>query len=85
MSINAGLCSKPLETRVKEKVQITQSLINQSYNFPLYLHKKEIVADFCVSLDQHELLLQQLSMKVNHVLEKQHLLLITAAAFSAAQ
>ena len=50
MSINAGLCSKPFETRVKEKVQITQSLINQSYNFPLYLHKKEIVADFCVEL-----------------------------------
>ena len=50
MSINAGLCTQPLETRVKEKVQITQSLINQSYNFPLYLHKKEIVADFCVEL-----------------------------------
>ena len=50
MSINAGLCSEPLETRVKEKTQIAQSLKNQSYNFPLYLHKKGIVADFCVEL-----------------------------------
>ena len=50
MSINAGLCSESLETRVKEKIQIAQSLKNQSYNFPLYLHKKEIVADFCVKL-----------------------------------
>jgi hypothetical protein len=50
MSINAGLCSEPLETRVKEKIQIAQSLKNQSYNFPLYLHKKGIVADFCVEL-----------------------------------
>ena len=50
MSINAGLCSESLETRVKEKIQIAQSLKNQSYNFPLYLHKKGIVADFCVEL-----------------------------------
>ncbi|MAW58537.1 MAG: hypothetical protein CL564_02800 [Alphaproteobacteria bacterium] len=50
MSINAGLCSEPLETVVKEKIQIAQALKNQSYNFPLYLHKKEIVTDFCVEL-----------------------------------
>ena len=50
MSINAGLCSESLETRVQEKVQITQALKQQSYNFPLYLYKKEIVADFCVEL-----------------------------------
>ena len=50
MSINAGLCSTSLETRVQEKIQIAQSLKYQSYNFPLYLHKNKIVAEFCVEL-----------------------------------
>jgi len=50
MSISAGLCDNVLETRIKEKIQIAQSLNNQSYNFPLYLHKKDIIADFCVEL-----------------------------------
>ena len=40
MSISAGLCSDALEKRVEEKIQISQDLKNQSYNFPLYLHKK---------------------------------------------
>jgi hypothetical protein len=50
MSISAGLCDNVLETRIKEKIQIAQSLNNQSYNFPLYLHKQDIIADFCVEL-----------------------------------
>ena len=50
MSISAGLCSDSLEKRVEEKIQISQALKNQSYNFPLYLHKKKIEADFCVEL-----------------------------------
>ena len=50
MSISAGLCDNVLETRIKEKIQIAQSLNNQGYNFPLYLHKKDIIADFCVEL-----------------------------------
>jgi hypothetical protein len=50
MSISTGLCSENLAISVKEKVQIAQALKNQSYNFPLYLHKKEIIADFCVEL-----------------------------------
>lgn len=50
MSISAGLCDNVLETRIKEKIQIAQSLNSQSYNFPLYLHKQDIIADFCVEL-----------------------------------
>lgn len=50
MSISAGLCSKNLELRIEEKIQISQSLNKQGYNFPLYLHKKAIEADFCVKL-----------------------------------
>lgn len=50
MSISAGLCSDSLEKRVEEKIQIPQALKYQSYNFPLYLHKKKIEADFCVEL-----------------------------------
>jgi len=50
MSISAGLCSHSLEKRVEEKIQISQALKHQSYNFPLYLHKKKIEADFCVEL-----------------------------------
>ena len=50
MSISAGLCSDSLEKRVEEKIQISQALKHQSYNFPLYLHKKNIEADFCVNL-----------------------------------
>ena len=50
MSISAGLCSDSLEKKVEEKIQISQALKHQSYNFPLYLHKKNIEADFCVNL-----------------------------------
>ena len=50
MSISAGLCSDSLEKRVEEKIQISQALKHQSYNFPLYLHKKNIEADFCVKI-----------------------------------
>ena len=50
MSISAGLCSDSLEKKVEEKIQISQDLKHQSYNFPLYLHKKKIEADFCVEL-----------------------------------
>ena len=50
MSISAGLCSDSLEKRVEEKIQISQALKKQSYNFPLYLHKKKIEADICVEL-----------------------------------
>jgi len=50
MNVSAGLCSENLETRIEEIVQITQALKYQSYNFPLYLHRKEIEADFCVEL-----------------------------------
>ena len=50
MLISAGLCKEELKTRAKEKIQIAQSLKKQSYNFPLFLHKKAIIADFCVNL-----------------------------------
>ena len=50
MSLSAGLCSETLEKRIEEKIQIAQALKHQSYNFPLYLHKTEIIADFCVKL-----------------------------------
>jgi len=50
MTVSAGLCNEDLKIRVKEKIQIAQSLKHQSYNFPLYLHKKVIIADFCVKL-----------------------------------
>ncbi|MBT3938128.1 MAG: hypothetical protein HOF44_00300, partial [Pelagibacterales bacterium] len=42
MLISAGLCKEELKTRAKEKIQIAQSLKKQSYNFPLFLHKKAI-------------------------------------------
>ncbi len=51
MIISAGLCEKDLKIRVKEKIQISQSSKKQGYNFPLYLHKKVIIADFCVRLE----------------------------------
>jgi hypothetical protein len=50
MIVSAGLCEKDLKIRVKEKIQISQSSKKQRYNFPLYLHKKVIIADFCVRL-----------------------------------
>ena len=50
MSISAGLCSDSLEKKAEEKIQIAQALKHQSYNFPLYLHKKKIEADFCVEI-----------------------------------
>jgi hypothetical protein len=50
MIVSAGLCEKDLKIRVKEKIQISQSSKKQGYNFPLYLHKKTIIADFCVRL-----------------------------------
>src|SRR6056300_478459 len=50
MSLSAGLCSETLENKIEEKIQIAQALKHQSYNFPLYLHKTEIIADFCVKL-----------------------------------
>ena len=50
MTISANLCESDLQIRINEKIQIAQSSENQSYNFPLYLHKKAIVANFCIKL-----------------------------------
>ena len=50
MIISANLCKNDSKIRINEKIQIAQSSENQSYNFPLYLHKKAIVANFCIKL-----------------------------------
>jgi len=50
MTISANLCEDTLQVRINEKIQIAQSAKKQGYNFPLYLHKKVIVANFCIKV-----------------------------------
>jgi hypothetical protein len=50
MTISANLCENDLQVRINEKIQIAQSAKKQGYNFPLYLHKKVIVANFCIKV-----------------------------------
>ena len=50
MSINSGLCGTKLITVLEENMQIAQANNNHGYNFPLYLHRKKIEADFCVKI-----------------------------------
>ena len=50
MSINSGLCGTKLTKVLEENMQIAQAHNNHGYNFPLFLHKEKIEADFCVKL-----------------------------------
>jgi hypothetical protein len=50
MTISANLCENDLQVRINEKIQIAQSAKKQGYNFPLYLHKEVIVANFCIKV-----------------------------------
>jgi len=50
MYINSGKCGTKLKNVLEENIQIAQAHDNHGYNFPLFLHKKKIEADFCVKI-----------------------------------
>ncbi len=50
MYIDSGECDSPLKNVMQENIQIAQAHDNHGYNFPLFLHKGEIEADFCVKI-----------------------------------
>lgn len=50
MYINSGLCENELVTVMEENMQIAQAHDSHGYNFPLFLHRGEIEADFCVEI-----------------------------------
>tara|TARA_B100000686_G_scaffold93040_2_gene99451 strand:- start:353 stop:817 length:465 start_codon:yes stop_codon:yes gene_type:complete len=50
MYINSGKCGTKLQNVLKENIQIAQAHDNHGYNFPLFLHREIIEADFCVKI-----------------------------------
>jgi len=50
MYINSGKCGTKLKNVLEENIQIAQAHDNHGYNFPLFLHKKKIEADFCIKI-----------------------------------
>jgi len=50
MFINSGKCGTKLKNVLEENIQIAQAHNNHGYNFPLFLHRKKIKADFCVKI-----------------------------------
>ncbi len=50
MYINSGICGSTLKNVMQENIQIAQAHDNHGYNFPLFLHRGEIEADFCVKI-----------------------------------
>jgi len=50
MYINSGKCGTELKNVLEENIQIAQSHDNHGYNFPLFLHREKIEADFCVKI-----------------------------------
>ena len=50
MLINSGLCGGKLSTVLDENMQIAQAHESHGYNFPLFLHREKIEADFCIKI-----------------------------------